>query len=105
MLLAVHGHDAGAGLDLDIVCVLNSIDEIFGHVFFERLVAYQYRHMTSILRKVNGSLPGGVPPANNVHILIAASHGLGDRGAIIDATAGQGIYARHIQSAVRDAAG
>src|SRR5947199_10811361 len=61
--------------------------------------------MAGILRKIDGSLPGGVRPANNVHILIAASHGLGDRGAIIDATAGQGIYARHIQSAVRDAAG
>src|SRR5947209_3751805 len=105
MLLALHGHDARAGLDRDIACALNPIDEIFGHVFFERIVAHQYRHRASILRKVDGSLPGGVPSANQVHLLIAASHSLGDRGAIIDASPGQGIYARNIQSAVKDAAG
>src|SRR6266699_2420367 len=105
MALALHGYDAGAGQDLDIVRVLNPIDEIFGHVFCERLVAHQHRNLASILREVDGSLPGGVRPANYVHVLIAARHSLGDRGTIIDASTGQGIYAGDIQFAVRDAAG
>src|SRR5258708_16068551 len=105
MVLTLHGHDAGADLDLDIVCVLNPIDEILGHVFGERIIAPKHCHMASILRKVDGSLPGGVRPANHVHILIAASHSLGDRGAIIDTSTGQGIYTRYIQSAIRDATG
>src|SRR5258707_4882975 len=61
--------------------------------------------MASILREVDGSLPGGVRPTHYVHILIATRHSLGDRGTIIDASTGQGVYARHIQSSVRDAAG
>src|SRR5258708_18245321 len=105
MALALHGHDADAGLDLDIVSVLNPINKIFGHVFCERLVAHQHRHLASILREVDGSLPGGVRPTNYVHVLIAARHSLGDRGTIIDASTGQGIYAGDIQFAVRDAAG
>src|SRR6266700_2486406 len=50
MMLALHSHNAGAGLDLDIVRVLNPVDEIFGHVFCERIVAHQHRHMKSVLR-------------------------------------------------------
>src|SRR6266566_5303688 len=61
--------------------------------------------MASILGKVDSSLSGGVRPANHVHVLIATSHSLGDRGTIIDASPGQGVYARDIQPAVPDAAG
>src|SRR5260221_12571223 len=105
MALALHGHDADSGLYLDIVRLLNPINKIFGHVFCERLVADQHGHLASIVREVDGSLAGGVRPANYVHVLIAARHSLGDRGTIIGASTGQGIYAGDMQFAVRDAAG
>src|SRR5579883_1634037 len=105
MTFSMYGNDTCTGFDLDIGCVRNLINEIFGHVLRKRIGTHQHYHFMGIFCKVDSSLSSRVPATHHVDILINAKHRFGDRGTVIDPLASQSTNTGYIQLAVRNTIG
>ena len=61
--------------------------------------------MARVAREVHGRLAGGVAAAHHQHVLVAAGECLGERGAVVDAAAGELVDPSGVEPAVRHAGG
>src|SRR2546430_13516954 len=104
-LIAVHCGDARASEHGDIRRGLDLIDEVLRHALAEGGAADDQRDVPGILGEEEGRLTGGVTAADDEYFLIAARDRLGERGAVVDARAGERRRAGDVERPVGDAGG
>ena len=83
------GHHFAVELDADVRNRAHLLDQVLRHAFLEPVGANEERHLTGKAREVHRRLAGGVGPTDDVHVLARDVLGFGERGAVIDASAGQ----------------
>ncbi len=105
VLVALGSDDLGAGADRDVRDVPDLLDQVERHRPLQRRPADQDRHGLGAARQVHGGLPGGVRAADDVHVLVGARGGLGERGPVVDPAAGHVVEAGRGEAPVGDAGG
>ncbi len=103
MLVADGLKDLGARLHHNIGCASDLIDQIFRHGGGKSFAAHQHGYFGGIFGEVEGSLAGGVGAADDKDLFVLAGQRLDQRGAIVDAAAGEAVGAGNIELAVLDA--
>src|SRR4051794_29472286 len=70
------------------------LDQVVRHRLLQAVAAHEHRDLARVAGEVHGGLPGGVRAADDHHMLVLARARLGERGAVVDALAGEGLKAR-----------
>jgi hypothetical protein len=96
------GH-LGADAHGDVGYARDLLDEVVGHRLLERPSAHQHGHRPGKARQVDGGLAGRVGAAHDVHVLVLAPLGLGERRAVEDARPGHLRTAGGVELPVGDA--
>jgi hypothetical protein len=102
---AGHARDLGVVAHGDVGRGVDRGDQVARHARRERVAAHEDRHLPGEAGEVDGRLPRRVAAAHHVGVLAAERVGVGDRGAVEDARAGQLGDARRVEAAVGDAGG
>src|ERR1700734_1509296 len=101
--VAAHGDDLGAGFDGDVWRGGNLVDEVLGHALIEGVATYEHVDFAGVAGEVHSGLAGGVCAADDVDDLVLAGLCLGERGAVVDAGAGEFLGAGDVDLSVGDA--
>ena len=105
MVFAVNLYDVRLIFDLYVRGTADLVDQVLRHGRSQRLAAHQHHYPPRKAREVEGGLSRGIGAAHDIDIVIAARHGFGRPGSVIDTGAGQAIHAGHVQLAPLDAGG
>ena len=94
---AVHRRDLGLGHDLDARRALDAIDEVMRHRRLQRLAPNDDAHAAGPRGEVRRRLSGRVAAADDDHVLVAATLGVGGHHGVVDAGAAEAVDALGLQ--------
>ena len=86
--------DFGVEQHMNLGLAADPIDQIIGHVHFQRILANYHVHSRGIAGKMQRRLTGGVTAAHQIHLLATAQHGLARTSTVIDTRSGEAILVR-----------